>query len=77
MGKQALGVQAYLNLSITIAGMMFSAASERDNNTRDLLVGQVHNYASSNINSTAFGAYYNAETGFVENNLYNRTGVNS
>ena len=57
--------------------MMLSAAAERENVTRDLLIGQVHNYAASSQNSTAFGAYYNPATGLADNHEYNAAGVNS
>ena len=57
--------------------MMLSAATERDNVTRDLLIEQVHNYAASSQNSTAFDAYYNPATGLADNHEYNAAGVNS
>lgn len=64
-------------LLVDIAGMMLSAATERDNVTRDLLIEQVHNYAASSQNSTTFDAYYNPTTGLANNHEYNAAGVNS
>lgn len=57
--------------------MMLSAATVVDSFTRDLLIGQVHAYAASNMNNTVFGAYYDPTLGSVVNAGNNAAGVNS
>lgn len=59
--------------------MMLSAATVTNNATRNAMIGQVHNYASSNFNNTPFGGYYNPTQGSItnENIGYNGHGINS
>ena len=58
--------------------MMLSAATVTDDITRDVLIGQVHTYAASSINSKVFSAYYDPTTGIVDDVvLYSGSGVNS
>lgn len=57
--------------------MMFSAATVKDNLTRDLMISQVHNYAAASINNTVFGTYYDPTFGSIDNVIYNAAGVNS
>ena len=58
--------------------MMLSAATVTNDVTRDVLIGQVHTYAASNINNTVFSAYYDPTSGIVDDVvLYSGSGVNS
>ena len=57
--------------------MMFSAATVKDSLTRDLMIGQVHNYAAASINNTVLCTYYDPTFGSVDNVIYNAAGVNS
>lgn len=58
---------------------MFSAATILDNATRNVMIGQVHSYASSSFNNTPFGGYYNPVQGSItnENIAYGGYGINS
>lgn len=46
--------------------MMFAAATTTNNATRDLLISQIHAYASNNLNNVPFTSIYNPTTGLGE-----------
>lgn len=43
--------------------MMLSAATVTNDATRNYMISQIHNYASSNQNNTQFPAIFNPSTG--------------
>lgn len=59
--------------------MMLSAASVTNNATRNAMIAQVHGYASSGNNDTAFSGYYNPIQGAVigEDDTFSGDGGNS
>ena len=51
----------------TIDWMLFSASTVQNPATRDYMINQVHEYASSNQNNTPFTVYYTPSNGIADN----------
>ena len=59
--------------------MMLSAAAVTENATRNAMIAQVRNYASSNKDNLVFGGYYNPLKGSIvdQSGSFSGRGLNS